>query len=246
MTGLAGKVAIVTGASRGIGRAIALTLASQGASVVVNYAGRADKAQEVVTEIDKMGVKAIAVQADVSKVADIERLFTETMSQFGKVDILVNNAGTIIYKPITEITEADFDKIYAVNVKGTFFACQQAARHMTEGGRIINFSSSTTALMLPTYSAYVATKGAVEQISRVLAKELGAKNIAVNVVSPGPTATELFLDGKTEEQINRLSQMAVFGKLGDAQEIADVVAFLASDAARWITAQNIRVNGGII
>jgi len=243
---LAGKVAIVTGASRGIGRAIALTLANKGASVVVNYAGRADKAQEVVAEIDKLGVKAIALQADVSKVADIERLFAETIAHFGKVDILVNNAGTIIYKPITEITEEDFDKIYAVNVKGTFFACQQAARHMTEGGRIINFSSSTTAMMLPTYSAYVATKGAVEQISRVLAKELGAKNIGVNVVSPGPTGTELFLEGKTEEQINRLSQMAAFGKLGDVQEIADVVAFLASDAARWITAQNIRVNGGIV
>ncbi|HIK03270.1 MAG TPA: SDR family oxidoreductase [Trichormus sp. M33_DOE_039] len=246
MKNLAGKVAIVTGASRGIGRAIALTLANKGASVVVNYAGRADKAQEVVAEIDKLGVKAIALQADVSKVADIERLFAETIAHFGKVDILVNNAGTIIYKPITEITEEDFDKIYAVNVKGTFFACQQAARHMTEGGRIINFSSSTTAMMLPTYSAYVATKGAVEQISRVLAKELGAKNIGVNVVSPGPTGTELFLEGKTEEQINRLSQMAAFGKLGDVQEIADVVAFLASDAARWITAQNIRVNGGIV
>lgn len=246
MKDLAGKVAIVTGASRGIGRAIALTLANQGASVVVNYAGRVDKAQEVVAEIDKLGVKAIAQQADVSKVADIERLFAETIAHFGKVDILVNNAGTIIYKPITEITEEDFDKIYAVNVKGTFFACQQAARHMTEGGRIINFSSSTTAMMLPTYSAYVATKGAVEQISRVLAKELGAKNIAVNVVSPGPTGTELFLEGKTEEQINRLSQMAAFGKLGDVQEIADVVAFLASDAARWVTAQNIRVNGGIV
>ncbi|QLE54634.1 SDR family oxidoreductase [Nostoc sp. TCL26-01] len=246
MATLAGKVAIVTGASRGIGRAIALTLASKGASVVVNYAGRADKAAEVVTEIEKLGVKAIAIQADISKLADIEQLFQQTITHFGKVDILVNNAGTIIYKPIAEITEEDFDKIYAINVKGTFFACQQAAKHMTAGGRIINFSSSTTGMMLPTYSAYVATKGAVEQISRVLAKELGAKGIAVNVVSPGPTDTELFREGKTEAQINHLAQLAAFGKLGDVQEIADVVGFLASDEARWITGQNIRVNGGIV
>ncbi|QSJ17117.1 SDR family oxidoreductase [Nostoc sp. UHCC 0702] len=245
MAALAGKVAIVTGASRGIGRAIALKLAGNGASVVVNYAGNTTKAQEVVTEIDNLGVESLAVQADVSKVADIQRLFEETIERFGRVDILVNNAGTIINKLITEVTEADFDKLFAINVKGTYFACQQAALHMAEGGRIINFSSSTTAMMLPTYSAYVATKGAVEQITRVLAKELGTKGIAVNVISPGPTDTELFREGKTEEQINRLAQMAAFGKLGDVQEIADVVAFLASDEARWITGQNIRVNGGI-
>ncbi|MBH8572447.1 SDR family oxidoreductase [Nostocaceae cyanobacterium CENA369] len=245
MAALTEKVAIVTGASRGIGRAIALKLAGNGASVVVNYAGNATKAQEVVAEIEKLGVEAIAVQADVSKVADIQRLFEETIKRFGKVDILVNNAGIAFYKPITETTEADFDNIYAVNVKGTYFTCQQAALHMAEGGRIINFSSSTTAMMLPTYSAYVATKGAVEQITRVLAKELGCKKIAVNVISPGPTDTELFREGKTQEQIDRLANMAAFSRLGDVQEIANVVAFLASDEARWITGQNIRVNGGI-
>ncbi|WP_341526853.1 SDR family oxidoreductase [Nostoc sp. UHCC 0302] len=245
MASLAGKVSIITGASRGIGRAIALKLAGNGASVVVNYAGNANKAQEVVADIEKLGVEAISVQADVSKVADIQRLFEQTIQRFGKVDILVNNAGTVIYKPITEVTEEEFDKIFAVNVKGTYFACQQAAQHLAEGGRIINFSSSTTAMMLPTYSVYVATKGAVEQITRVLAKELGTKGIAVNVISPGPTDTELFREGKTEEQINRLAQGAAFGKLGDVQEIADVVAFLASNEARWITGQNIRVNGGI-
>lgn len=245
MAALAGKVAIITGSSRGIGRAIALKLAGNGASVVVNYAGNATKAEEVVAEIDKLGGQAIALQADVSKVADIQSLFEQTIKRFGKVDILVNNAGIAFYKPITETTEADFDKIYAINVKGTYFACQQAALHMSQGGRIINFSSSTTAMMLPTYSAYVATKGAVEQITRVLAKELGAKEIAVNVVSPGPTDTELFREGKTQEQIDRLANMAAFGRLGQVQEIADVVAFLASDEARWITGQNIRVNGGI-
>jgi len=247
MAPLTGKVAIVTGASRGIGRAIALKLAGDGASVVVNYASNANKAQEVVAEITQMGRQAIHLPADVSLVADIQRLFEQTIAYFGRVDILVNNAGIIIYKPMLEVTEAEFDRIWAINVKGTYFACQQAALHMTNGGRIINFSSTTTGIMMPNYSAYVATKGAVEQITRVLAKELGAtKRITVNAISPGPTDTELFREGKTVEQINQLAKAAAFGKLGDVQEIADVVAFLASDGARWITGQNIRVNGGII
>jgi len=245
MGSLAGKVAIVTGASRGIGRAIALKLASNGASVVVNYVGNTDKAQEVVTEIEKLQVQAISVQADVSKVADIQNLFDQTIEKFGKVDILVNNAGITFYKLTTEVTEEDFDKIFAINVKGTYFACQQAAQRMADGGRIINFSSSTTAMMLPKYGAYVATKGAVEQMTRVLAKELGEKHITVNVVSPGPTDTELFRQGKTEEQINHFAQMAALGRLGQVEDLADVVAFLASDEGRWITGQNIRVNGGI-
>ncbi|MBW4628584.1 MAG: SDR family oxidoreductase [Brasilonema octagenarum HA4186-MV1] len=245
MAPLAEKIAIVTGSSRGIGRAIALKLAGNGASVVVNYAGNANKAQEVVAEIENLGVQAIAVQADVSKVTDIQRLFEQTIERFGKVDILVNNAGVTFYKPLIEVTEEDFDKIFAINVKGTYFACQQAAHQMADGGRIINFSSSTTAMMLPTYSAYVGTKGAVEQITRVVAKELGGRGITVNIISPGPTDTELFREGKTEEQINRFSQMAALGRLGQVQDIADVVAFLASDEARWITGQNIRVNGGI-
>ena len=241
---LLGKVAIVTGSSRGIGSASAQRLSDDGATIVVNYAGRSDKAQEVVAQIEAKGRSAIALQADVSKTADIQRLFDRTLDKFGKVDILVNNAGTIFYKLITDVTEEDFDKIFAINVKGTYFACQQAAKRMADGGRIINFSSSTTALLLPTYSPYVATKGAVEQITRVLAKELGGRGITVNVVSPGATNTELFMTGKTEEQINRFAQMAALGRLGEVQDIADVVAFLVSDDARWITGQNIRVNGG--
>ncbi|MBW4593997.1 MAG: SDR family oxidoreductase [Brasilonema angustatum HA4187-MV1] len=244
MAPLSEKIAIVTGSSRGIGRAIALKLADNGASVVVNYAGNANKAEEVVAEIENLGVKAIAVQADVSKVTDIQRLFEQTIERFGKVDILVNNAGIPLYKLLVDVTEEDFDKIFAINVKGTYFACQQAAQHMVDGGRIINLSSSTTVMMMPTYSAYVATKGAVEQITRIVAKELGGRGITVNVISPGPTDTELFTEGKTEEQINRISQMAALGRLGQVQDIADVVAFVASDEARWITGQNIRVNGG--
>jgi 3-oxoacyl-[acyl-carrier protein] reductase len=240
------KVAIVTGASRGIGRAIALRLAKDGAAVVVNYAGNAEKAQEVVAEIETAGGRAIAVQADVSKVSDVVRLFDSTLAAFKQVDILVNNAGVIIYKPMVEITEVEFDRIMAINVKGTFFACQQAAKRMADGGRIINFSSSTTVMMLPTYTAYVATKGAVEQLTHVLAKELGPRKITVNAISPGPTDTELFSEGKTEQEKQRLGQLAALGRLGQPQDIASVVALLASDDAGWITGQNIRANGGTI
>jgi 3-oxoacyl-[acyl-carrier protein] reductase len=214
--------------------------------VVVNYAGNQQAAQETVAGIEAGGGRAVAVQADVGKVADVERLFDETFQHFGRLDILVNNAGIMFNKPLVEVTEEEFDRIFAVNVKGTFFACQQAARRMADGGRIINFSSSTTALMLPTYGAYVATKGAVEQLSHVLAKELGARGITANVVSPGPTDTELFGQGKTEQDKQRFAQMAALGRLGQPQEIADVVALLVSDEARWITGQNIRANGGII
>lgn len=245
MPSLAGKVAIVTGASRGIGRAIALRLSQEGASVVINYARGADQAKDVVSAIEAAGGKALAVQADVSKTAEIRDLFDRTLETYSQVDILVNNAGVILYKPVAEVTEAEFDNLFAINVKGTFFACQEAAKRMAEGGRIVNFSSSTTAMLLPTYGAYVATKGAVEQLTRSLAKELGDRQITVNVISPGPTDTELFTVGKTAEQIQRFTQMAALGRLGKVEDIADVTAFLCSEQARWITGQNIRVNGGI-
>jgi 3-oxoacyl-[acyl-carrier protein] reductase len=243
---LQGKVALVTGASRGIGRAIAQRLSQHGAAVVVNYAGSKAQAEETVAGIEQAGGRALVVQADVSQARDVERLFDATLQHFGKLDILVNNAGIILYKLLVDVTEAEFDRLFAVNVKGTFFACQQAARRMTDGGRIVNFSSSLTALMLPTYAAYVATKGAVEQLTRVLAKELGSRRITVNVVSPGPTDTELFGEGKTEAEKQRFGQMTALGRLGQPQDIADVVALLVSDDAHWITGQNLRANGGII
>lgn len=245
MSNLTNKVAIITGSSRGIGRAIATRLAKDGATVVINYSHSADKAETAVKEIEQQGGKAIAFQADVSKIADIASLFDKTIAQLGKVDILINCAGVVVYKPIVEVSEADFDKIFAINVKGAYFTCQQAALRMADGGRIINISSTTTAMMLPTYSAYVATKGAVEQVSRVLAKEVGDRRITVNIVSPGPTDTPLFRQGKTEEQIERFASMAALGRLGQVEDIADAVAFLCTDDARWITGQNIRVNGGL-
>jgi 3-oxoacyl-[acyl-carrier protein] reductase len=242
---LKGKVALVTGASRGIGRSIAERLAREGAAVAINYARQAATAEELADEITAAGGKAFAIQADVASVPDVIRLFDHTLARFGRLDILVNNAGILLNKPVSTVTEAEFDRIFSVNVKGSFFACQQAATRLADGGRIINVSSTTTVMMLPTYGAYVATKGAVEQFSRSLARELGVRGITVNVVSPGPTDTELFNVGKTEEQIQRLAQASAFGRLGQPVEIAEVVAFLASDAARWITGQNIRVNGGV-
>src|SRR5271168_3166258 len=198
---LKGKVALVTGASRGIGRAIALRLARDGAAVAVNFASNTAEAQKTAAEITAAGGTAVAIRADIGRVAEVVRMFDETLARFGKLDILVNNAGIMFIKPIGDVTEADFDRIFDINVKGTFFACQQAALRLADGGRIINFSSSTTARFMPNYNAYVATKGAVEQLTRSLAKELGPRGITINTVSPGPTETDLFMTGKTPQEI---------------------------------------------
>ncbi|WHY22280.1 SDR family oxidoreductase [Paenibacillus sp. G2S3] len=243
---LVGKVALVTGASRGMGREIAENLALHGAKVVVNYASSPSKAEEVVNKIKQKGGEAIAIRADISQVAELEQLFQATLEAYGQIDILVNNAGIMITKPIASITEEDFDKQFAINVKGTFFACQQAAKHMSENGRIINFSTSVTGQMFPTYSIYAGTKGAVEQFTRQLAKEFGRKGITINAVSPGPVNTELFTVGKSAEEIANVGSMNSFGCLGEPEDISSVVLFLASKESQWVTGQTIRVNGGFI
>ena len=201
---LSGKVAIVTGASRGIGREIAERLAENGAKVVVNYASSPAKAEEVVSAIKQSGGEARAIQADIRQVAAIERLFGETIEAYGGIDILVNNAGIMTTKPVAAMTEEDFDQQFAINVKGTYFAIQQAFHHMNSGGRIINFSTSVVGQMFLAYSVYAGTKGAVEQFTRQLAKEFGPKGITINAVAPGPINTELFTIGKSEEQITEL------------------------------------------
>jgi len=243
---LAGKVALVTGASRGIGREIAEELARNGAKVVVNYASNPDKAEEVVDGIKQRGGEAVAIQADISSVAEIEMLFRKTLEAYGQVDILINNAGILITKPIASMTEEDFDKQFSINVKGTYFACQQAVKHMNDNGRIINFSTSVNGSMFPAYSVYAGTKGAVEQFTRQLSKELGPIGITINAVAPGPVNTELFTVGKTEEQISAIANMNSFGRLGEPEDISKVVLFLSSQESQWITGQTIRVNGGFI
>jgi len=241
---LQGKVAIVTGASRGIGRTIAEQLASQGASVVINYSSSRAEADEVVQAIVNAGGQAIAVQADISKINDIEKLFSETIAKLGKVDILINNAGIMENKLLADVTEADFDNHFAINVKGTYFACQQALKVMGSGGRIINFSTSVAGAMLPAYSVYAATKGAVEQITRQLAKEFGPKGITINTIAPGPVKTELFLTGKSPEMIEAASKQNSFQRLGEPEDIANAIELLVSEKSQWITGQTIRVNGG--
>ncbi|MGG0718154.1 SDR family oxidoreductase [Robertmurraya massiliosenegalensis] len=246
MKNLEGKVAIITGASRGIGRVIVEQLAILGAKVVVNYSNSTTKAQEVVEGIKNKGGEAIAIQADLRKVAGVEALFTKTIETYGKVDILINNAGVSIYKAISEVTEEDFDNQFALNVKGTYFACQQAMKHMEEKGRIINFSTSVVGQMFPTYSVYAGTKGAVEQFTRQLAKEFAKKQITINAVAPGPVNTELFNVGKTEQQLEGLKSSIAFGRIGEPEDIANVIEFLVSEQSEWITGQTIRVNGGFI
>lgn len=241
---LQNKVAIVTGSSRGIGTHIAKSLARAGAKVVVNYASDQAGADRVVAEIHAAGGAAIAVRADVSKTAEVKALFDATIAKFGKVDLLINNAGIAIYKLIKDTTDDDFDRIFDINVRGVFLTLREAATRLADGGRIINLSSSVTRLMMPAYGSYSATKAAVEQLTRVFAKEVGQRGITVNSISPGPTNTELFTAGKSEETIKRLASMAALGRIGEPDDIARVVLFLVSDEAAWVTAQNLGVNGG--
>lgn len=244
MNKLKGKVIIITGSSRGIGLTIAKTLAENGANVVVNYSGSEETAKSVVNEILQSGGQAIAIKADVSKSEDVKRLFQKTIEKFEKIDVLINNAGIAIYKLIKDTTDEDFDRIFDINVKGVFNTMREASTLLADNGRIINFSSSVTRLMLPTYGTYSATKAAVEQLTRVFAKEVGTKGITVNSISPGPVNTELFKQGKNEEVIKRLASMSAFNRIGEPEDIAKIILFLVDDDSKWITGQNIGANGG--
>jgi Dehydrogenases with different specificities (related to short-chain alcohol dehydrogenases) len=240
------KVAIVTGASRGIGAAISRRLATDGFGVVVNYAGSADAAESLATEIEKAGNRAVAVKADVSDPIAIKTMFDTAEREFGGVDVLVNNAGIMLLSLLAETTDELFDRQIAINLKGVLNGMREAAKRLRNGGRIISFSSSVVGLYQPTYGVYAATKAGVEAMTHVLSKELRGRNITVNVVAPGPTATELFLKGKPQEVIDHLSKLAPLERLGQPEDIANTVAFLAGPDGAWINGQVLRVNGGII
>lgn len=248
MAALTGKVAIVTGASRGIGRAIAERFAQDGAAVVVNYSQSVDQAKEVAATIESRGGRAVTLQADMSRVPEIRRLFREATAQFGHVDILVNNAAMFIYRPVVETTEEEFDKVFALNARGAFFAMQEAARVLPDRGRIINISSGGTTVGMPCLGIYLGSKSALEEFTLVLANELGPRGITVNTVLAGVIETQMLDDlfkFWPPEVKTMIIQRTAMGRLGQPPEVADVVAFLASEDARWVTGQSIRADGGI-
>ncbi|MFL9994494.1 SDR family oxidoreductase [Paraburkholderia sediminicola] len=239
------QVAIVTGASRGIGAAVAQRLANDGFAVAVNYASSSSEADALVAQLTAAGAKAIAVKADVSKADDVRRMFETTEQQLGKVDVLVNNAGVLKTVPLADTSDALYDQTFDINVRGTFNTLREAGARMNNGGRIVNFSSTTLALNMPGYAIYNGTKAAVEAFTHVFAKELRGRNITVNAVAPGPIATSLFLDGKTEEQIQTFAKMPPLQRLGQPDDIASVVSFLVGPDAGWVNGQILRANGGV-
>ena len=240
------KVALVTGASRGIGMAIAERLARDGFKLIVNYPENATPAEALVRKLEEAGGHAIAVKADISDSSAVRQMFEAAEAAFGGVDVLVNNAGIMALASIAETDDASFDRHIAVNLKGTFNTLREAAKRLHGGGRIVNFSSSVVNRLVPTYGVYIATKAAVEGLTSVLAKELRGRSITVNAVSPGPTATDLFLKGKPQEVVDRMAKMAPLERLGQPSDIADVVSFLAGPDAAWVNGQVLRVNGGLI
>ncbi|MEO7320871.1 MAG: SDR family oxidoreductase [Nitrosospira sp.] len=245
MKPLQDKVAIVTGSSRGIGAEIARALARAGAKVIVNYGWNQKAAEAVCSKITQAGGEALAVKADVSNSAEMRKLFDAAIDRFKGVNILVNNAGVLLSSSIANTSDEEFDRVLNINVKSVFYALREAATRLADGGRVVSLSSTVTRLMLPNYGAYAASKGAIEQLTRIFAKEAGERGITANIVSPGPVNTELFRTGKSEETIKRMASMSFMGRIGKPEDIAGVVLFLVSDDADWITGQNISASGGL-
>jgi 3-oxoacyl-[acyl-carrier protein] reductase len=246
MTSPTPRIALVTGASRGIGAAIAKRLAADGHHLLVNYAGNTEAAEAVVREIEANGGKAVAVQGDVADPAAVIRLFDSAEASFGGIDVLVNNAGILKLAALGDSDDALFDTQIATNLKGTFNTMREAARRMRDGGRIVNFSTSVVGTKMENYGVYAATKAAVETLTTIQAKELRGRNITVNAVAPGPTATDLFLNGKSDELVQRLAKMSPLERLGTPDDIAAVVAFLVGPDGGWVNGQVLRANGGMV
>ncbi|WP_415936856.1 SDR family oxidoreductase [Streptomyces sp. 039-1] len=240
----AARVAIVTGGSGGIGSAVAQALAADGMSVVVHYSGRAERADEVVTSIRKAGGEAVAVSGDVADETAMAALYDTAEERFGGVDVVVNTAGIMVLAPLAEMDLDAFDRMHRVNVRGAFVVSQLAARRLRPGGALVNFSTSVTRLQQPTYAAYAATKGAVEAMTLILARELRGRDVTVNAVAPGPTATPLFLEGKSPELVERIAAVSPLERLGTPEDIAQAVAFLAGPGGRWVNGQVLFSNGG--
>ena len=239
------RVALVTGASRGIGAAVARRLAADGYAVAVNYAGNEAAANATVAAIEQAGGRARAVRADVASAADVKAMFATIEATLGRIDVLVNNAGILPYVTIAETTDEQFERTMAINVTGTFNTMREAATRLNDGGRIVNFSTSVLHMAPPTYGVYVASKGAVEALTRVFAKELRGRGITCNAVAPGPVATELFLNGKSEELVQQIAKSAPLERLGQPEDIAGVVSFLAGPDGGWVNGQVLRANGGM-
>jgi 3-oxoacyl-[acyl-carrier protein] reductase len=246
MTEKTSRVAIVTGASRGIGAAVAERLASDGLTVVVNYSGDVKSAEALTAKIERSGGRALTVKADVSNPKAVREMFDKAAAAFGGIDVLINNAGIMKLATIADSDDALFDQQIAINLKGSFNTMREAAKRLRNGGRIVNFSTSVVGTKLETYSVYAATKSAVETMTAVLSKELRGRNITVNAVAPGPVATELFLTGKSQELIDRLARMNPMERLGTPQDIASTVAFLVGPDGGWINGQVLRANGGMV
>ena len=241
----ASPIALVTGASRGIGAAIARRLSQDGFAVAINYASNAKEADALVAELSQSGAAAIAVKADVSQADQVQAMFADVEARLGKIDVLVNNAGILKTAPLAQTSDELFARYFAINTQGVFNTLREAATRLNDGGRIINLSSTTLALNLPGYAIYNGTKAAVEAFTRVFAKELRGRRINVNAVAPGPVATELFLEGKTDEQVQTFAKMAPLERLGQPDDIAGVVAFLAGKDGAWVNGQVLRANGGV-
>ncbi len=246
MASLHGKVAIITGSSRGIGAGVAKALACAGVRVVINYIQNKSAADALCNEIASAGGECIAVQADVGNPAAVRELFDTALERFQRIDILVNNAGILLFKEIAEIQDDEFDRILTVNLKSVFYTLREAANRLADQGRVVNVSSTVTRIMMPKYGAYAATKAGVEQLTRIFAREMGKRGITANAILPGPVDTELFRTGKTSADIERMAAMSALGRIGTAEDVAQVVLFLVSDEAAWVNGQMIGVNGGII